>query len=528
MWSKEAAFQPACNKIAHLIVGYTRGQGLDIGCGRHRCWPHFIGVEKEKFFTGSDASIKAEPDRLLMVADGSMDFVFSSFSLQYSEERKNILAEWGRVIKENGYLVLYLPKEEALPKKDEDGYDPDIKEGFETGQIERILKMHSCGWTQVECEDRSQRPNEYGIFEVYKKRADGKFVKDLWQRHPNGKNRAIVIRYGAIGDHIVAASVLPELKKQGYHITYHAVPMGYEVLKHDPHIDEWLIEDKDQIPNMELGPFWEALRLEGRYDKIVNLCESMEVSLLAVPGRIPHGYSDEARRKLYGKTNYLEYIHDIADVPYEFHQKFYATDEEKKWAGDFIDTLNAPVVVWAINGSSHHKVYPFTQIVSAWLLERTPAHIFMVSGEDGKSLQDGIMKELKKNGSDMSRVHGMAKLWTIRQSLSFASMADVVVGPETGILNGVAFEQNRKVIYLSHSNHENLTKHWRNTAVMTADQKECPCSSCHRLHYNWEFCVKDETTQAALCASVIKPENIFREIVIGLGATKITPLLKAS
>lgn len=529
-WSLENANsgRPAANKIAHLIVAYTRGQGLDIGCSRQRAWPHFIGVETPKFFPNSDASIKAEFDKLAMFADGSMDFVFSSFTLHYltAEKVSASLKEWARIIKKDGYLVLYVPKGNELPLQNEPGYDANIKGLLKVGSLEKLLQTTTeCGWTQVECEDRSIKETEFGLFEVYKKRDDGAFVKDLWQRNPEGKKRAMVIRYGALGDHIIAASILPGLKQQGYHITYHTVPVGQQVLLHNPNIDEWLIEDKDQVPNAELGPFWEALRLEGRYDKIINLCESMEVALLAVPGRIQHGFSHEARHKLLN-INYLEYIHDIASVPYEFHQKFHVSEAEKKWALEQVDNVGAPVVAWAINGSSHHKVYPYVQVVAAWLLERTTAHIFIMAGEDGKILQDGIVAELTKSGVDLSRVHCMAGKWTVRQSMSFAQYADVVVGPETGLLNAVAFENNRKVIYLSHSSQENLTKHWKNTAVLEAPKSLCPCAqACHMLHYGWDHCHKVEKTQAALCASSIAPEDVFREIALGLGAQKVVPLI---
>jgi hypothetical protein len=60
---------------------------------------------------------------------------------------------------------------------------------------------------------------------------------------------------------------------------------------------------------------------------------------------------------------------------------------------------------------------------------------------------------------------------------ALAQVADVVVGQETGLLNAVAMEPMRKVVLLSHSTHENLTKHWVNTEALTGD---VPCYPCHR------------------------------------------------
>ena len=40
-------------KIKYEIVPYTRGQGLDIGCGPFKAFPHFIGVDNGHHPQGS-------------------------------------------------------------------------------------------------------------------------------------------------------------------------------------------------------------------------------------------------------------------------------------------------------------------------------------------------------------------------------------------------------------------------------------------------------------------------------------------
>jgi ADP-heptose:LPS heptosyltransferase len=214
-------------------------------------------------------------------------------------------------------------------------------------------------------------------------------------------------------------------------------------------------------------------------------------------------------------VNYLEHTHHIAAVPYGFYNaRFHATEYEKKWAAAVRKALApGPVIVWCVNGSSAHKVYPWVQIVAAWLLERTPARIVLYGDPGvGKALQKGIMLCLKDSGADMSRVLGIAGDWTIRQSLAFLEQADCVVGPETGPMNAAAMLPVPKVIYLSHSSAENLTKHWANTVSLTPPVDRAPCFPCHRLHFDWTHCNKDETTGAAACASGISPEIVFKAI----------------
>lgn len=357
------------------------------------------------------------------------------------------------------------------------------------------------------------------------KRKDGqgfmkKFIHkyNVWQRNPDGKKRCLLIRYGAIGDMLLASSVFPLLKKQGYYLTVNSAPNGHEILKHDPNIDEFIIQMKDWVPNAELGPYWQQIHLEGRYDKIVNLCESIEGGLLTLPGRLQHNYPDEVRKNMFGSVNYLERTHDIAGVEYDFLPKFYPDIAELNEAKRQRAKIEAPVIAWAINGSAHHKTYPWVQIVAAWLLEHTPVHIFLL-GDDGpgKDLQTGILETMKKDGIEITdRIHPMAGKWKIREALSFAQVVDCVVGPETGILNSVCMEKNSKIIYLSHSSHENLTKHWKNTTVLLPDPEKCKCFSCHRLHYNWDYCFQDEATKTSVCASAISPKRVFEAIMKAL------------
>lgn len=346
---------------------------------------------------------------------------------------------------------------------------------------------------------------------------------NIWQRNPSGKKRCLVVRYGAVGDMIQAASILPELKKQGYHITFNTADNGYEILRNDPNIDEWIVQAKDYVPNPELGPYWQQIKFEGRYDKIINLCESIEGALLTLPGRLQHDYSDESRRKLLN-VNYLERTHDIAGVPYEFSPKFYPDIAEINWARKERAKYKNPVIVWTIAGSAQHKIYPWVQIVIAWLLENSNAEIFILGDADlGVNLQNGIIAALDKDKIDHSqRVHKMCGKWKIRQALSFVQQADCVVGPETGNLNSVCMEKNAKVIYLSHSSHENLTRHWKNTTVLEPDKGKAKCFPCHRLHYTLEYCPQDEKTQASMCASSVEPKRVFEAIMKSLNYKKVT------
>jgi ADP-heptose:LPS heptosyltransferase len=503
-------------KIAAIVVPYLQGRSLDIGSGPGKLWPAMTGIDIRQEAGRPISDLCMDGTDLSLFGDDSMDAVFSSFLLHLIDRDKvpDVLLEWSRVIKPDGHLVLYLPH---LPADLDNKPFPDQKWDVDLQDMDRLFEETIPGWQRIE-DDERQEGDEYAHLYVFKRPGVKHAVK--WERHPEGKKRALVVRYGAIGDAIVAASVLPQLKKQGYHITFMCHPSTKEVLLHDPNVDEWNVQAKDFVPNEVLGPYW--AEVGRRYDKVVNLCESVEGLLLALPGRINHNYSDEARRMLYDDVNYLEHTHNIAGVPHEFAALYHMTHEEREKAKWERRKMNGPVVVWCVNGSSPHKVYAWIAVVVGWLLERTPAHVVLYgdSGPLGSGLTEGIYDVMRKHGRDLDRLHPVGGSWPIRRALAFAHVVDCVIGPETGPLNAVGMADVAKVIYLSHSSPNNLTKHWKNTITLEADKDRCPCYRCHRLHSNWDFCHQNEQTNAAQCASSITPESVFEAIAMAIGARK--------
>lgn len=522
-WTPEQRGCCEAAKIAPLVVPYLQGKCLDIGSGPGKVWPRLIGIDTANMSGRPATDLMMDGTDLSMFGDASFDGVFSSFLLQQIEPRRvgDVLTEWARVIRPGGYMVLYVPDAALVPRIGSDDADPAQKWDIEQGDIETALKTKTpCGWILVETQKRGAG-DEYGLLVVVRKSNKKEWREALWERNPGGKQRALVIRYGALGDSAVAASILPGLKAQGFHITLNCKASTKEVLLHDPHIDEWFVQETDFVPNEMLGPYWNGLK--ERYDRIINLSESVEGQLLTLPGRLNHAYSDEARRRLYGSINYTEHTHDIAAVPHVFNSRYYFGPGEKEKASWDRRKMDGPVVVWVINGSSAHKVWPWVHIVVGWLLQRTPAHVVLFAdpGPVGTALAEGIETCLERDGFDMSRVHAIGGKWELRRALVFAHVVDCVVGPETGPLNVVSMADVPKVLYLSHSTKENLTKHWRNTTTLEPDRAKAPCFPCHRLHYDWTHCHKDEGTGAALCASSISPERVFEAIAVSLGALKV-------
>ena len=540
MWRPEDPQGAEAKKIWHKAVPYLRGMGLDLGCGPWKVMPHAIAVDNfDEWYDGTwRPDVLGDVEDLSLFADRSMDFVFSSHVLEHLDDTEAVLREWWRVVKADGYLVLYLPHKEFYPNIGEEGANPDHKHDFMPNDIVETMMLATKGWDLVEDENRNER-EEYSFFQVYQKRKGTGHKFSHLDRVFDKRKRLALIRYGAFGDHIQITTVLPKLKAEGWHITYVTTPQGRDVLGENPFVDEFWVQDRDQVPNEALNEYWDMLGYE--FDKVINLSESVENTLLTAPGRRTHALPKAARNMLCN-VNYFDFIHAIAEVEGPIECKFYPSNAERTRASKYRQRFGGrPVITWALAGSSVHKVWPWTQEVVAWLLEQTDAAIVFTGGPDEQILEFAIAQQLvrvyfdiqfeESNEMKLSALLGKiaeiypdrivctAGAWSIRESLTFALLSNVVVGPETGMLNAVAFEKDvAKVIMLSHSSHEKLTRDWVNTIVVAPIGIEC--FPCNRLHYSREFCPEDETTGASVCAASIVPHRVFDAITTALDDIK--------
>ena len=340
-----------------------------------------------------------------------------------------------------------------------------------------------------------------------------KFTHRFSHKNAKPQKTACVVRYGAFGDLMQASSVWAGLKKQGYHVTVFTSPPGSDVITHDPNIDNLVLFDKDQVPNGNLGEFWKWH--SKKYDKWVNLSESVEGTLLAMTGRMPALYPPEVRHALMNR-NYVELQHAIAGIPYEFDSNFYPTAEEIRWAKKERSKLGAgPVVVWSLAGSSVHKTWAgLDNVLACILMEFPTARVVLTGGPDCVILEAGWDNE--------PRIVRKSGVWSIRETLSFCKEADLVIGPETGVLNSVACELVAKVVFLSHSTHENLTRDWKNVTALWGKNTHCAgrganaAPACHLLHYGWDNCTRDNETGTAQCQKDISVEEVWQCVYVAL------------
>ncbi len=77
------------------------------------------------------------------------------------------LREMWRVLKQGGYLLLYLPDEDEYPKVGENGANPDHKWNVNYEKVVDAMKLIGS-WDLVDFQKRNQG-NEYSLYFVFKK-----------------------------------------------------------------------------------------------------------------------------------------------------------------------------------------------------------------------------------------------------------------------------------------------------------------------------------------------------------------------
>lgn len=503
VWSVTNAQCNESKKIVWEVAKYLRGRGVDLGAGDFKVLPHAISVDNgnhAQFGFVMRPDVSSDCEKLDVFASASLDFVYSSHLLEHIEDTEAALKEWWRLVKLGGYMVLYLPDKRFYPNIGQPGANPDHKHDF---LPEDIISKMPDGWDLVERQDRNEN-EEYSFLLVFKKRSSR--VNVLSWRDAKPEKTACVVRYGAYGDLIQASSVFAGLKDQGYHVTLFSSLPGTLIIENDPNIDDLVLFDRDQVPNADLSSFWAYQKK--KFTKFVNLSESVEGTMLAMPGRTIHFFPPAARHMVMNH-NYLEVQHALAGVPHNPKVRFFATEEEKQWAKKQHNKAGTgPLVLWALAGSSVHKTWPYLDSALATIMLTFPtATVVLTGGPDGVILEAGWENE--------PRVWKTSGKWTIRQCAALLAECDVVIGPETGIVNAAANLPATKIVFLSHSTEDNLTRDWTNTVALRAPATHCPgrgnndAPACHVLHYGWDHCSRDETTGTAKCQSELTMDVVW-------------------
>ena len=400
-------------------------------------------------------------DNLDIFADSSMDHIFIGPRLELLKEPEKKLREFTRKLRKGGHLVIAQkinnPDKQALFRFDSDNVRTMV------GEIGR--------WKAKAAYER-----EGTLLQIYKKIDGKKGIEPA--SPPSARKRACICRYGAMGDMVIITPLIKALKADGFDVTMNISPYALPIIENNPHISNIVIQEREMIPNPELGPYWKEW--ENDYDRYINLSESLEGRFLKVEGRRDFYTTQEWRRKT-GEHNYYDYTMRAGGYPDKTGQRgeLFFTNAERRDADKFFSRLRGKfVIVWALNGSSHHKMYAQMEMVVGKWLDAHPSSVIITVG-------DRVAKMLEFKHSQLINKAGE---WSVRESLIAAKLASLVIGPETMMTNVAGSLGTPTITLLSHSTHEALCKYWPNDYCLAPDIAAAPCYPCFQLHYSRESC----------------------------------------
>jgi len=407
---------------------------------------------------------------LKMFEDQSLDHIYIGHRIENLSDPKKLLQEASHKLKVGGHLVVSTSVG-----------------NHSAGVIElypKLLKewIGMFGRWQLKVEMEQE-----GKSLLVMKRLDGK--KGVLPLKPKSDRKtACIARYGALGDAIIMSPLVRQLSEDGYDVTLNITTYCTTIFENNPYVSNVVVQERDAIPNPELGKYWAYWK--PRYDRYINLSESLEGDLLQVEGRKTFFTHKDWRHQQCNK-NYYDYTlmkGGYPEVTGKRGEMFFTRAEERRAQEFFKDVQDKFIVLWSLNGSSHHKVFPLMEpCMRKFLSEHPDSRLITVGDYTAKLMEFEHPQVLQKAGE-----------WKVRESLIATQYVDLVVGPETMMTNAAGCYSTPKITFLSHSSHENLCKYWENDYCLEPDIELAPCYPCHQLHYTKESCpintMVDKTT----------------------------------
>jgi len=319
--------------------------------------------------------------------------------------------------------------------------------------------------------------------------------------------RAIVIRYASIGDALQASSPIAELHDAGYEVDLLTSPIGEEVLRHDPHIAR-IDTGPPKIRDNDYGQY--LAETTAGYDLVANLNYSVEGEIALEPINRNYYLPHPVRKSIYGTMNYVERQHLLSQVPFRRNRQwFYETDDEKFDVAAAIQGCLSVGI--ALSGSHEFKKWRFLPDFCAELLKKYRIRLVLLGALEAQDMliERDILAEIEAKIGDLDcpgfEIMSMISA-PVRMSLTMACQVDVLIGPDTSLLNAAAMRPNRKIIMLTHNTPTNISRDWKNTVSISA---ELPCAPCLRLRHRKGDC--PQIDDKAACTSAISVARVMAE-----------------
>ncbi len=295
------------------------------------------------------------------------------------------------------------------------------------------------------------------------------------------------------GDTTWLSAALPLLHRAGYVVDVCPLPGGRVVLENNPYVRTLVVWEEQRDPEGQ------PIAAETRSSSALVFRERYEAWLEALRGQYDEVKAFPLMNETVGlwSPRHREYSLPHAErqtdlcYPDDILRQFgfgwirgalpelYPSPDELTWLRSLRgehDAKGECVLLWHATGTAFNKWLPQTPLYVGALLAQYPRLIvYLLHDERALAIQDSFT--LSESVRDRCRsIYGV---WSFRQQLLATSIADLVIGPESSIVNASAAFDTPKVIFYSHSQHKNLSRHWWN-AYPIHPTSQCECAPCYR------------------------------------------------
>lgn len=434
-------------------VAYLVGKGLIVNTD-YEFFPR-PAVDKGKYAIYIDTArtplVDICDDNISFLANDSFDYVLIGLRIGEAKDPQALISSAIKKLRVGGHLIMHQPLEA----------DHEACREFVASLGSWILK---------------DTTSEAGTFIQIYKRTRGS--SGVVERPRPSRPRACIARYGAMGDMVMVTPLIRALADDGFEVTVNCTAYSAPILDNNPHVHNLLIQERDAIPNPELGDYWSYWSKQ--YDRYINLSESIEGRLLKVEGRRDY-FTSRAWRTRQCNHNYYDFTLKLGGYPNLTGRRgeLYLSREERRFAEKLRNQYAGKrIILWSLGGSSHHKVYGYFEPTAREWLDKHPDSVIITVGDE----------RVKPAEFEHERLIRKCGMWSIRQTFAALSVVDLVVGAESVAINAAGCFDVPKVPILSHSTHHNLCEHFVNDFCISPDPALVPCYPCNQLHYSRGSC----------------------------------------
>lgn len=327
--------------------------------------------------------------------------------------------------------------------------------------------------------------------------------------------RVLIIRDGAIGDALMITPAIHSWAERGYEVHVACKRnVAIAIYPFNPHITQ-LVQMPDDYCVPDARAAWiAAIKLRRKYDIIVDMAGTCECRFLYHANHPSFNEPVELRRMYASGQNYYEYQnHSVlgGDKKYVNPELYTDSSEEYRWYKRRRAMFGYKLVHCHLMGSSLNKAYPWWPQVVKGLQQLDHRIVVLTTGPKEAHL---LEVDCVEQGVDPGRLWATCAddEFLLRDAVMAPKYASLYIGPETGVTNAAAATDTPKVVMLSHSAHENLSKHWTNCYPIQAPAK---CSPCYKIIGPGQTCrhlgnAVPGYEHAMLCMASIRPEQIIQ------------------